>query len=196
MANENDNGKPQPLPVQMTPSQKEIRDEFERQFKEHTGDAAKELDARAAKAAEDLEEHAAEVADALGLQARHTPAHGFPAVAPVTEGPAAQASARWGMLAVVAMVGLSAIGGIIWLATAGAQAAEANTTAKATALDLASVKADAQARADAIKKQREDHDALEARVRLQEQTAAATLNALQNLKETTARIEAKLDAKK
>jgi flagellar basal body-associated protein FliL len=134
----------------------------------------------------------------------HTPPKGYamprftpvPDEQPAQEGPAAKSSARWGMFAVIAVVALAAIGGIAWAAVAGAQAAEASTTAKATALDVAAVKEAAKANAADIKKQQEAHEALEARMRLQEQTAAATLNALQNLKETTARIEAKLDAKK
>jgi septal ring factor EnvC (AmiA/AmiB activator) len=97
------------------------------------------------------------------------------------------------MFAVIAMLALAAVGGIFWAAVAGAQAAEASATSKATALDMAAAKEQAKANADAIKKQQEDHAALEARLRIQEQTAAATLNALQNLKETTERIERKID---
>ena len=178
MANENDNGNsngsgrkaPEPpadrIGVQMTPSAKEIAAEIIRQEEEYGHTPPK------------------------GFQMpRHTPVPEEPA----QEGPAAKSSARWGMFAVIAMLALAAVGGIFWAAVAGAQAAEASATSKATALDMAAAKEQAKANADAIKKQQEDHTALEARMRLQEQTAAATLNALQNLKETTERIERKID---
>ena len=204
-----------PLPRTATPRadqladmlhEAEVEDRARRTaLEERAARAADALEERAARAADVIDERATAAAEDLEMRARHTPAHGIclpeepirdPRQAPAQQDtPAAQSTAKSGMLAVVAMVAIAAIGGIAWAAVAGAQAAEASTTAKAAALELAAVKADTKTQGDALKAQAEVQAAHDARIRDQEKATAAILQALTDMKTDIQDIKATVHAK-